>query len=156
MSDKQSSLRIICFLVNWSIGVPYIMRRTQGGRYSRFINLSSGHHTPAPASDPALIKKARESDFHHSAGIMASRGELQQGTGTIESRKTYARFGDKYWERWTRSYPEIVRKHHPEMIEPSWLNLKFKSVPPLCDHIISIFKAPSRIFNKIPPNVPLL
>ena len=97
-----------------------VINKGTGNRYSSAYFYSPDLNTRLEplAIDPALIKKAHNSDFHHSAGIMASREELQQGTGTIESRKTYARFGDKYWERWTRSYPEIVRKHHPEMIEP--------------------------------------
>ncbi len=63
-----------------------------------------------------LIERAQNSEYHRSAGVMATRSELKKGTGGMASKNRYTCFGDKYWERWIRSYPEIARKHHPDLM----------------------------------------
>ena len=71
--------------------------------------------TPLPI-DPRFIEQARLSPRHGSEGLMASRAEMAGGTRSMESRARPAVFGEKYWQRWVRSYPEITRRHYPEWI----------------------------------------
>ena len=56
------------------------------------------------------------SERHRDEGLMASRAELASGTGGMQSRHRPAVFGEKYWQRWVRSYPAIARKYYPELM----------------------------------------
>ena len=47
---------------------------------------------------------------------MASRSEMAVGIGAMESRARPDVFGDKYWQRWVRSYPDIARKFYPGLM----------------------------------------
>lgn len=71
---------------------------------------------PLPIS-PGFIELARRSPRHSGEGLMASRRELQAGTGGMQSRVRPAVFGEKYWQRWVRSYPEIARKFYPQWVD---------------------------------------
>lgn len=67
---------------------------------------------PLPISND-LITKARRSDYHRNAGLMASQKEMSQGVGGMNSKIQPKIFGFKYWERWVRSYPEIATRYYP-------------------------------------------
>ena len=36
--------------------------------------------------------------------------------GGLGSRARPLVFGEKYWQRWVRSYPEIARKYYPDLM----------------------------------------
>jgi isopenicillin N synthase-like dioxygenase len=63
---------------------------------------------------PELAEAARASSHHKGAGLMASREEMLKGAGGIERSPDRILYGYKYWERWKRSYPDIVRRHYPD------------------------------------------
>ena len=48
---------------------------------------------------------------------MASRSEMARGIEGMGSQARPRVFGDKYWQRWVRSYPEIARKFYPDLME---------------------------------------
>ena len=66
---------------------------------------------PMPAS---LIQQAKHSQVHRNAGMMASKSELDQGLDGMGSHAIPKVFGEKYWQRWVRSYPEIAEKYYPQ------------------------------------------
>ena len=62
------------------------------------------------------IAKAGQSERHRSEGLMASRAEMQRGISGMKSQHRHAIFGERYWQRWIRSYPEIARRYYPEHV----------------------------------------
>ena len=64
-----------------------------------------------------LIEAAACSQRHRDEGLMASRAEMARGTAGMSSHTRPAVFGEKYWQRWVRSYPEIARRFHPGKME---------------------------------------
>ncbi len=67
---------------------------------------------PLPLS-VAIRDRVAASHEHRQAGLMASRHELMDGVAEMGSQTRQRIFGYRYWERWVRSYPEIVSKHYP-------------------------------------------
>ena len=69
---------------------------------------------PLPLDD-RFADAVEASPRHRSAGFMAKRDELLAGAaGTIStSADTY---GQQLWNYFTRSYPELVRRHHPALV----------------------------------------
>ena len=66
--------------------------------------------------DSALIDQVARSERHRNEGLMASRTEMNAGTGSMASHFKPAVFGEKYWLRWVRSYPDIARKYYPDRV----------------------------------------
>ncbi len=62
------------------------------------------------------IDQVKASPRHRSEGLMASRAEMAAGIGGMASRVRPVVFGEKYWQRWVRSYPEIARKFYPGLM----------------------------------------
>jgi hypothetical protein len=67
--------------------------------------------------DTLYIDEVMRSERHRSEGLMASRAEMAAGTSGMASQHKPTVFGEKYWQRWVRSYPEIARKFYPGLIE---------------------------------------
>jgi isopenicillin N synthase-like dioxygenase len=65
--------------------------------------------------DPRFAEAVAASPHHLSAGFMAKRDELLAGAAgtTSTSADTY---GQQLWNYFTRSYPELVRRHHPDLL----------------------------------------
>jgi isopenicillin N synthase-like dioxygenase len=65
--------------------------------------------------DARFADAVAASPHHRSAGFMAKRDELLAGAaGTIStSADTY---GQQLWNYFTRSYPELVRRHHDRVV----------------------------------------
>jgi isopenicillin N synthase-like dioxygenase len=65
--------------------------------------------------DERFAQAVEASPRHRSAGFMARRDELLSGAaGTIStSADTY---GQQLWNYFIRSYPELVRRHHPDLV----------------------------------------
>lgn len=65
--------------------------------------------------DERFAAAVAASPHHRSAGFMAKRDELLAGaSGTSsESADTY---GQQLWNYFTRSYPDLVRRHHPDLV----------------------------------------
>ncbi|NKB61794.1 MAG: isopenicillin N synthase family oxygenase [Gammaproteobacteria bacterium] len=61
-----------------------------------------------------LIEQARRSAWHQNAGFMPSRQQILMGTQKQGTENLPRVFGHRYWQRWERSYPEIVRKYYPQ------------------------------------------
>ena len=101
---------------NYFIATPHrVINRASGERFSSAFFYSPDLNTrlePLPI-DPGLIDAARQSRRHSGEGLMASRAEMEQGTGAMASRARPLVFGEKYWQRWVRSYPEIARRYYP-------------------------------------------
>lgn len=64
--------------------------------------------------DPRFAATVAASPHHRSAGFMAKREELLGGErGT---RSSGARcYGEQLWNYFSRSYPELVARHHPDL-----------------------------------------
>ena len=104
---------------NYFIATPHrVINRVQELRYSSAFFYSPDLNTrldPLPI-DPALVERARLSARHRDEGLMASRAEMAAGTEGMQSRSRPKVFGDKYWQRWVRSYPEIAARYYPDRL----------------------------------------
>jgi isopenicillin N synthase-like dioxygenase len=102
---------------NYFIATPHrVVNRLPRERFSAAFFYSPDLTTrldPLPIA-PQLIAQAQGSPRHRDEGLMASRAEMARGTGGMHSRVRPSVFGEKYWQRWVRSYPEIARKFYPE------------------------------------------
>jgi len=105
---------------NYLIATPHrVINRGGEERYSSAFFYSPDLRTrldPLPI-DAELIARAKRSPRHSGEGLMASRAELQAGLGGMESRARPVVFGERYWQRWVRSYPEIARKFYPALVD---------------------------------------
>lgn len=54
------------------------------------------------------------SQRHRDAGFMAKRDELVAGDGGIQSTAP-ATYGEQLWNYFTRSYPHLMARHHPDV-----------------------------------------
>jgi isopenicillin N synthase-like dioxygenase len=65
--------------------------------------------------DPSFAEAVRASPHHRDAGFMARRDELLAGThGTASTAPDT--YGQQLWNYFTRSYPDLVRRHHPDLV----------------------------------------
>jgi len=105
---------------NYFIATPHrVINRADSERYSSAFFYSPDLNTvldPLPI-DSEFIEQVGRSERHRNEGLMASRAEMANGTGGMESRIRPAVFGEKYWQRWVRSYPDIARKFYPGLME---------------------------------------
>jgi isopenicillin N synthase-like dioxygenase len=62
---------------------------------------------------PRFADAVAASPRHASAGFMAKRDELVAGRGGIASSSAPV-YGQQLWNYYLRSYPENVRRHHPD------------------------------------------
>jgi isopenicillin N synthase-like dioxygenase len=84
---------------------------------------SSGYfHGPGLATSLApldLDQRYRDavaaSPHHRGAGFMAKRDELLSGATGVGSTSADT-YGQQLWNYFTRSYPELVRRHHPDLV----------------------------------------
>lgn len=101
---------------NYFIATPHrVVNRAATERYSSAFFYSPDLNTrldPLPISTK-LIDLVQQSARHRDEGLMASRAEMAEGTGGMQSQLRPAVFGEKYWQRWVRSYPEIAKKFYP-------------------------------------------
>ena len=102
---------------NYFIATPHqVINRAESERYSAAFFYSPDLNTrldPLPIA-AELIDQVQQSPRHRDEGLMASRSEMAQGTGGMQSQNRPSVFGEKYWQRWVRSYPEIARRFYPE------------------------------------------
>lgn len=64
--------------------------------------------------DPSYADAVAASPHHRSAGFMASHDELLAGArGTSSSAAST--YGQQLWNYFVRSYPDLVRRHHPDL-----------------------------------------
>ena len=83
---------------------------------------SSGYfHGPALTTplrplplDPRFADAVAASEHHRTAGFMARRNELLEGTRGTASTATDT-YGQQLWNYFSRSYPELVQRHHPDV-----------------------------------------
>ena len=104
---------------NYFIATPHrVINKSGSERFSSAFFYSPDLMTrldPLPLA-PELIEQASNSERHRAEGLMASRGELARGVDGMGSRVRPRVFGEKYWQRWIRSYPDIARKFYPDRI----------------------------------------
>jgi isopenicillin N synthase-like dioxygenase len=105
---------------NYFIATPHrVINAADDERYSSAFFYSPDLNTvldPLPI-DPGFIERAAASERHRNEGLMASRAEMAAGTSGMASQLKPTVFGEKYWQRWVRSYPKIARKFYPDLIE---------------------------------------
>ena len=68
--------------------------------------------------DPRFAEAVAASPHHLSAGFMAKRDELLAGAAGTNSAPVDT-YGQQLWNYFTRSYPELVRRHHPDLLTTS-------------------------------------
>lgn len=105
---------------NYFIATPHrVVNRGDQARYSSafFYSPDLGTRLDPLPIDPALIARASRSPRHRDEGLMASRAELLAGVGGMASHARPQVFGDRYWQRWVRSYPEIARRYYPHRVD---------------------------------------
>ena len=83
---------------------------------------SAYFHGPAlttPLVPLALDERFRAavaaSDHHREAGFMARRDELLDGARGTTSAPA-STYGEQLWNYFTRSYPDLVARHHPDLV----------------------------------------
>jgi isopenicillin N synthase-like dioxygenase len=64
--------------------------------------------------DPRFARAVAASERHAAAGFMARRHELLAGAEGIAGRAADV-YGEQMWNYYVRSYPENVRRHHPDV-----------------------------------------
>jgi isopenicillin N synthase-like dioxygenase len=104
---------------NYFIATPHrVINRVDSERYSSAFFYSPDLNTlldPLPI-DSIYIDEVMRSERHRNEGLMASRAEMAAGTGGMASKHRPRVFGERYWQRWVRSYPEIARKYYPDQM----------------------------------------
>ena len=65
--------------------------------------------------DPRFAEAVAASPRHRDAGFMAKRDELLAGESGTESSGVGV-FGEMLWNYYVRSYPEVVRRHYPDLV----------------------------------------
>lgn len=104
---------------NYFIATPHrVLNRAGRDRYSSAFFYSPDLNTlldPLPIGS-SFIDEVLCSERHRNEGLMASRAEMSAGTGGMASQFRPAVFGEKYWQRWVRSYPDIARKFYPGLM----------------------------------------
>lgn len=69
---------------------------------------------PLPLDD-RFAEAVAASPRHRDAGFMARRDELLDGaSGTVSSGA--ATYGEQLWNYFVRSYPDLVARHHPDLL----------------------------------------
>jgi isopenicillin N synthase-like dioxygenase len=83
---------------------------------------SAYFHGPDLRTSLAPVELATEfsaavaaSPWHRDAGFMAKREELLQGRSGTAS-ETAPVYGQQLWNYYLRSYPDVVRRHYPELV----------------------------------------
>ena len=111
-------LQLVTF--NYFIATPHrVVNHSDSERFSSAFFYSPDLNTqlePLPI-EAKYIERVRQSERHRDEGLMASRAEMSIGTGGMQSRQRPAVFGDKYWQRWVRSYPDIAHRYYPQWID---------------------------------------
>jgi isopenicillin N synthase-like dioxygenase len=105
---------------NYFIATPHrVVNHDRQVRYSSAFFYSPDLATPLDPLpiDVGYIEQARRSARHSGEGLMASRREMAQGVGGMESQLMPRVFGEKYWQRWVRSYPGIARRYYPGHVD---------------------------------------
>ena len=64
---------------------------------------------------PEFSAAVAASPWHRDAGFMAKREELLQGRSGTAS-ETAPVYGQQLWNYYLRSYPDVVRRHYPELV----------------------------------------
>lgn len=104
---------------NYFIATPHrVINKAGSERYSSAFFYSPDLNTllePLPIGSE-FADQVSASARHRSEGLMASRSEMEAGIGAMASRTRPDVFGDKYWQRWVRSYPDIARKFYPGLM----------------------------------------
>ena len=104
---------------NYFIATPHrVINPAEQVRYSSAFFYSPDLKTPLDPLpiEPGLIEQVRCSPRHRDEGLMASRAEMAAGTGGMQSRARPRVFGEKYWQRWVRSYPDIAARYYPDRL----------------------------------------
>ncbi len=105
---------------NYFIATPHrVMNKNPQQRYSSAFFYSPDLNTslePLPVST-GIIEAVSASARHRDEGLMASRSEMASGTGAMDSHDRPRVFGERYWQRWIRSYPGIARKYYPQWVD---------------------------------------
>jgi isopenicillin N synthase-like dioxygenase len=105
---------------NYFIATPHrVINNSALQRYSSAFFYSPDLNTvldPLPIAS-SMIDQAARSERHRGEGLMASRAEMAAGTAGMASRDRPTVFGERYWQRWVRSYPEIAARYYPERMD---------------------------------------
>ncbi|MEL6891888.1 MAG: 2-oxoglutarate and iron-dependent oxygenase domain-containing protein [Actinomycetota bacterium] len=64
--------------------------------------------------DPSFAARVAASPRHATAGFMASASETDAGVDDMASAEHAPTYGDQLWRYFARSYPEHMRRHHPD------------------------------------------
>ena len=104
---------------NYFVAAPHCV--SNAGRVTRYSSAFfyspdlTTRLEPLPISDEKRDQVAM-SEAHRNAGLMASKTEMEQGVGSMNSLQNPTVFGEKYWQRWVRSYPDIAARFYPDNI----------------------------------------
>jgi len=105
---------------NYFIATPHrVINSGVRERYSSAFFYSPDLNTPLEPLpvDAGLIELVERSERHRGEGLMASRAEMAAGTTGMASQLRPTVFGEKYWQRWVRSYPDIAARYYPRHME---------------------------------------
>lgn len=65
--------------------------------------------------DPSFAARVAASPRHAAAGFMASPDETVAGVADMASSDHASTYGEQLWRYFSRSYPENMRRHHPDV-----------------------------------------
>ena len=102
---------------NYLVATPHrVVASTE--RYSAgFFHGPSLDTELLPLSLEARYAEAVAASAHHKgAGFMTQRDETAAGVGAMRSSYAPPTYGEQLWNYFTRSYPDNVRDHYPDLI----------------------------------------
>ena len=62
-----------------------------------------------------VLDAVAASPRHATAGYMASAAETDAGVGDMAGTQRASTYGEQLWNYFRRSYPDLVRRHHPDL-----------------------------------------
>ena len=62
--------------------------------------------------DQRFVDAVAASERHRSGGFMATKEQTEAGIGDIASTTHTDTYGDQLWNYFSRSYPDMMERHH--------------------------------------------
>ena len=102
---------------NWFVATPHRVITTEPRLSTAYFH-GPRLDTEVSVLDlpPRFAEAVEASRRHRTAGFMASAAETGGGVGDMASTHRPSTYGEQLWNYFERSYPDNVRRHHPDVL----------------------------------------